>query len=138
MTAISGYGLLALFYAMAVGRAAWSNTHALSAVLPRWHDDWCAFGAAPEIRWHRAQGGLKDEISNHRHGSCWQDRGAPLGRSWPRRDLWRAEHEQFTGDTGPLSASRVLEPLALIWITVPAQQKRGVAFERNIIRRCMA
>jgi 8-hydroxy-5-deazaflavin:NADPH oxidoreductase len=38
-------------------------------------------------------------------------------------------------DLGPLSASRLLEPLALTWITLALKQKLGMDFGLNIIRR---
>jgi NADPH-dependent F420 reductase len=38
-------------------------------------------------------------------------------------------------DLGPLSASRLLEPFALVWITLAIRRKMGTDFALNIVRR---
>ena len=38
-------------------------------------------------------------------------------------------------DLGPLSASRLLEPFALVWITLAIRQKLGTDFALNIVPR---
>jgi 8-hydroxy-5-deazaflavin:NADPH oxidoreductase len=38
-------------------------------------------------------------------------------------------------DLGPLSASRMLEPFALVWITLAIRQKLGTDFALNIVHR---
>ena len=38
-------------------------------------------------------------------------------------------------DLGPLSASRLLEPLALVWITLAIRQGLGMDFALNVVRR---
>jgi len=38
-------------------------------------------------------------------------------------------------DLGPLTASRLLEPLALLWITLAHRQKLGTDFVLNVVRR---
>lgn len=38
-------------------------------------------------------------------------------------------------DAGPLSSARMLEPLALLWISLAYQQKMGMDFALNVVRR---
>jgi predicted dinucleotide-binding enzyme len=38
-------------------------------------------------------------------------------------------------DLGPISASRMLEPFALVWITLAIRQKMGPDFALNLVRR---
>src|SRR2546428_271301 len=38
-------------------------------------------------------------------------------------------------DLGPLSAARLLEPFALVWVTLAVRQKMGTAFALNVVRR---
>jgi len=38
-------------------------------------------------------------------------------------------------DAGPLSSSRMLEPFALLWISLAYQQKMGMNFALNVVRR---
>jgi len=38
-------------------------------------------------------------------------------------------------DAGPLSSSRMLEPFALLWISLAYQQKAGTDFALNVVRR---
>lgn len=38
-------------------------------------------------------------------------------------------------DAGPLSSARMLEPMALLWISLAYQQRQGTAFALNVVRR---
>jgi predicted dinucleotide-binding enzyme len=38
-------------------------------------------------------------------------------------------------DFGPLAGARLLEPLALVWITLAVKQKLGRDFVLNVVRR---